>query len=589
MSLRRDLDVLQVNLLLPETEETWNRIANGINGLTNLCHNGACDFPQEFVSAMKELSRPLTSALNSERTRLSGPAIELIAAAAAGLGSDFEPLLPMFFPSLLSLCSRTNKVVLARAKACVLTIIQSTQLPSILHHLLLHAKDKSSTLRLVVAEGTLTCLTCFNPPDLEKEARAKDVESLIRITAKDAAAEVRRASRDIFEAYKLVLPGRVASFTAPLSPTIRKYLDIKLASSRSGAAIHRPQSSLAASTSSSRTIVTAPPERPKSSSSSVKDGVTAVSKSIIRPRRPAISPPVIAATQTIRDEARRVPVSQSQANVDKGRSTRSALVKPSATTGAECQHFASQTSSGPKRILLSDVPNTAKTQLRAGNPSDSSSKSMPSRKPTTALRVVEKEKSKNPSRPQITTQISTKQKNEPKKAPTRSGLSQPTKSQLAKVVAVKVKPAAPAKAPKSRAVSNCTTRPKQIDVCSAAQLPLPPSRSSTPTDAVQLADIVNQPKSLDDKLFTVLISEAETPKKTQEEGMADNALVAKTPITALLASIEQGFQHSPFSPLSPPQSYLDRETGVDVAPFPLRLPKKEGLRTEPHETNVQVN
>ncbi|KIL68964.1 hypothetical protein M378DRAFT_40729, partial [Amanita muscaria Koide BX008] len=166
-------------------------------------------FPQEFVSAMKELSRPLTSALNSERTRLSGPAIELIAAAAAGLGSDFEPLLPMFFPSLLSLCSRTNKVVLARAKACVLTIIQSTQLPSVLHHLLLHAKDKSSTLRLVVAEGTLACLTCFNPPDLEKEARAKDVESLIRITAKDAAAEVRRASRDIFEAYKLVLPGRV--------------------------------------------------------------------------------------------------------------------------------------------------------------------------------------------------------------------------------------------------------------------------------------------------------------------------------------------------------------------------------------------
>ena len=209
MSLNQHLDSLRVDLLLPETEETWDRIANGIDALTDLCRNGACDSPQVLIPALKSLSRPLISALNSERTRLSGPAIDLIATVTIGLGPDFDPLLSIFFPALLLLCSRTNKVVVSRAKACALSIVQLTQLPAILPHLLQHSKDKTSSLRLVVAECTLACLNCFNPPDLERDSRARDIESLIRVTAKDATADVRKVSRDIFKAYTVLLPTRV--------------------------------------------------------------------------------------------------------------------------------------------------------------------------------------------------------------------------------------------------------------------------------------------------------------------------------------------------------------------------------------------
>jgi hypothetical protein len=147
--------------------------------------------------------------MNSERTRLCGAAIDLLASAAAGLGREFEQLLTLFMPPLLALCGRTNKVVINRARICITTIIESTQLASVLPYFLQNIKDKSASLRLIVAEGTLACLNSCNPPDLERESRARDVESIIRGTARDANADVRKLSRKIFECYKILFPGRV--------------------------------------------------------------------------------------------------------------------------------------------------------------------------------------------------------------------------------------------------------------------------------------------------------------------------------------------------------------------------------------------
>lgn len=183
--------------------------------------------------------------MNSERTRLCGTALDMLTSVANGLGHDFDQLMPLFMPTLLNVCGRTNKVVINRARGVILSIIESTQLASILSFFVQNIKDKAATLRLVVAEGTLACLNSCNPPDLEKEARARDIEAIIRGSARDANPEVRKVSRKIFESYKLLLPSRVEryvdwscrnssivlifhfSFTAPLSPTMKKYLDIK--------------------------------------------------------------------------------------------------------------------------------------------------------------------------------------------------------------------------------------------------------------------------------------------------------------------------------------------------------------------------
>ncbi len=151
----------------------------------------------------------LTSAAASERSRLSAAALECMATLAAGLGPSFDPLVPLFIPTLLSLCSRPNKVFISRAKATIRTIIDQTQLISLLPYFVGALRDKSVTLRLIAIESVLACVQCFNPPDLEKEARARDVENAIKLTATDANADVRRVSREVFNAYKILLPTRI--------------------------------------------------------------------------------------------------------------------------------------------------------------------------------------------------------------------------------------------------------------------------------------------------------------------------------------------------------------------------------------------
>jgi len=208
-TLKYEIEYLQGPISQPETEESWDTIARAVSTLTALCNGGACDFESELVNVIRSFYRPLNNAMNSERTKLSGATLDLITALASGLGPAFEPLLHLFFPTLLTLCTRTNKVFLTRARACIFTIIESTQSPALITYFSQSIKDKATTLRLASTDGVFACLNCFNPPDLEKEARAREIEAIIRATARDANADVRKGSRKIFDAYKILLPNRV--------------------------------------------------------------------------------------------------------------------------------------------------------------------------------------------------------------------------------------------------------------------------------------------------------------------------------------------------------------------------------------------
>lgn len=132
-----------------------------------------------------------------------------MASLAEGLSRQFEPLVPVYFPTLLSMTTKSNKVFVGRARGCILAIIEYAQLPSLIPHLRRAIGDKSKSLRLVATDATLACLKCFNPPDLEVNARAEDIETIIRSTARDADADVRKSSRQVFDAYCMILPGRV--------------------------------------------------------------------------------------------------------------------------------------------------------------------------------------------------------------------------------------------------------------------------------------------------------------------------------------------------------------------------------------------
>ena len=208
-ALSDGLELARGSLSLAETEETWDTIANALLRITALLNGGASEYSTTLIAFIRSMYRPITSAAISERSRLSAAAIECITTLATELGPSFDPLLPFLIPTLLSICSRPNKVFISRAKAALHTIIYQTQLISLLPYFVDPLRDKSVTLRLIAIESVFACVRCFNPPDLEKDARAKDIETAIKLTATDASADVRKVSRSVFEAYKILLPARV--------------------------------------------------------------------------------------------------------------------------------------------------------------------------------------------------------------------------------------------------------------------------------------------------------------------------------------------------------------------------------------------
>ena len=213
VDIKYKVDILRHDLCLEETEDNWEKIAKAIQAFTSIAEKGGYELaPTEVINAVRNFHRPMTNAMNSERTRLCGTALDMLPSLANGLGHDFDQLMPLFMPTLLNICGRTNKVVINRARAAIFNIIESTQLASVLPFFVQNVKDKAATLRLVIAEGTLACLNSCNPPDLEKEARARDVETIIRGTARDANPDVRKVSRKIFESYKILFPSRVERY-----------------------------------------------------------------------------------------------------------------------------------------------------------------------------------------------------------------------------------------------------------------------------------------------------------------------------------------------------------------------------------------
>jgi hypothetical protein len=150
-----------------------------------------------MVAGIRVLSIPLKDAMNSERSRLSGSALDLVTVLSGGLGPAFDPLVALFMPTLLGLCARTNKVFAKRTKACIFAVIENTRLSSILPYLTESVHNKSISLRLAALEGILTCLTCFDPLD---DTCASLPEEAIKLTARDVSVDVRGADEKIVQA-----------------------------------------------------------------------------------------------------------------------------------------------------------------------------------------------------------------------------------------------------------------------------------------------------------------------------------------------------------------------------------------------------
>ncbi|KAG8885774.1 hypothetical protein FRB97_009479 [Tulasnella sp. 331] len=228
---------VQPPLNLPETEDNWEKISRALLHLAALARGGAHKLEPEFLNAIKANYKPITTSMLTERTRLSASALELVSAIAPRLGSRFEALVAIFMPSLLRVLTRPNKVFVSRAQTCLNLIVEHCHLPSLVPHLREAAKDKSVTLRLGVTEATLQLVNTWDRGTLDvregtstlttrHRGNVEDIETIIKETAVDANPGVRQFSRQVFDKYAEVWPERLDAFTSPLTPTIRRYLNV---------------------------------------------------------------------------------------------------------------------------------------------------------------------------------------------------------------------------------------------------------------------------------------------------------------------------------------------------------------------------
>ncbi|EKM80885.1 hypothetical protein AGABI1DRAFT_112600 [Agaricus bisporus var. burnettii JB137-S8] len=516
----QSLEKIKPGLQLPETEESWERILKGLETLQKLCQSGACEYHEELTASIRSVHRNIVSAMNSERTRLSGPAIDVVNALALGLSTGFEPLMSLFLPSLIVLCGRANKVVVARAKACILSIIGITQLPGILLHLARFVKDKTPTIRLIVAEGTLQCLKCFNPPDLEKEVYAREVENIMRNAARDANADVRKVGKEIFETYKVLLPHKVDSFAAPLSPTIRKYLQL-------GTRSVQMQGKAPATTVPKGKIPAVMVPKAKSAVRPAPRPVTSKPETNVGPVRRARLPSTTNIPTKATSTETKVPLHPIQLPV-----------KPT---------------NGPQRVIRTNATALVSKSLGPSRSSSSSTGRQPVKKQLSSDTVRVNTASRSLSRPTLSQLARVKPPVVARPlSKSVSGLNV-QKNKSASALATN----ASTHGHTSRAVGARNDRTDIIPCkrpVAPASIPLPPSPALT--SSVTLPDV--EPKLSNEALSHERAHSGEsagTPVAGSGR-MAEVDLACKTPISTLLSSIQLGFDLTPCSPLSPPEHYV---------------------------------
>ncbi|CAE6415508.1 hypothetical protein ACGC1H_007156 [Rhizoctonia solani] len=225
--LRYALDPLRLFQEQAETEENWDKISRAIQTIAALTRGGAAELDAEYVKEIRGFSTMILNSMNSERTRLANIAVDLFTVIAPPLGNRFEPFIGVFVPTLIKLLGRTNKVFISRATAALRTIISHCPHPRILVELRIMANDKSASLRVLVAGAVLQCMTEWDWSIPSLAAKAGDIETVIRVMGTDSNVDARKITRQIFEEYKQVFPDRVDSFLEPLTPVIKRYLDIK--------------------------------------------------------------------------------------------------------------------------------------------------------------------------------------------------------------------------------------------------------------------------------------------------------------------------------------------------------------------------
>ncbi|GAA5864833.1 hypothetical protein JCM8547_009245 [Rhodosporidiobolus lusitaniae] len=527
--LHLESDTLLALLALEETEHTWEKINKGVKRFQAVVRGGGCKFTDDFVQVMRDprMVKGLTRSLATERTALSGTTLELVASCTR-LGSHFAGLLPAYLPTVLRLYAKPNKVYVTRAASTVSSIVKNTRLAEVLRYIVTEWRNeagKSAAFReqaaaaVVVMLGADSGVLAVEKEHLEK--RMADLEWLIKTGATGREATVRADMKKCWEVYKREWPERVQQFTAPMTPTIRKYLKVvdnpggaapaaPPAAARPAAKRHNPLAASAGPTTSHHapsrsthapTLSTSTSSSRSHPTSSLSDSTHSVGMGLPSQHRSARVEPsrsTSGSTTSPRSASRQ---EEHHEREHLGASTASSASVPAAPAGSGFKPTApsaktaatvppsSRLASGPKpaaRALPSSSSTASSAAPAAAEPRRARRVAAPPAPPPQPAAVPPSSSSSALNRstgasgapPPLAAALNRSQASS-SHAPFRPKLTTSTVAAAATAAAAsaKVKPAAPARAPLATSTSSSSNRPvhKALSSSSSSAAPPPPA------------------------------------------------------------------------------------------------------------------
>ncbi|WWC90878.1 uncharacterized protein L201_005815 [Kwoniella dendrophila CBS 6074] len=229
--LKEELETLIWALEPEEKEDTWEKFERAIIRFSAVTRGGAYKHTDQYVEGIGRggIGKKLVKCMLSDRGRLSGVTTDLLQTFAPRLSLNFKPLVNLYLEPLIDLLGRPNKVFLKRAEKCLATIVTNCQLVTILPELRRGLNDNATTCRRGSALGVERAVKEWSI-EIWTEKYLVLLEESVKKMAVDKDPEVRQTGRRVWASFMEYWPERVEDFSAPLTPTIRRYLDMPAAS-----------------------------------------------------------------------------------------------------------------------------------------------------------------------------------------------------------------------------------------------------------------------------------------------------------------------------------------------------------------------
>ncbi|KAL0093334.1 clasp N terminal-domain-containing protein [Phycomyces blakesleeanus] len=222
-----------------ESEETWEMHNAALRNMTTWILKIDAHKQTYFIERIKKLKAPIIISLLSERSRLSGTAMEMLKALSKAMKTDYQDIHELFATALFSLFSKSSKVTHTRALECYKSIVNNSSIPKGIRHLCLALK-KPPIPNKSARECALECLnTLIQVNDPTKITQyILSIEETIKISAKDPSSEVRSKARVCYKAYHDKFTEEAERFISKLPDDVKRYLIPTLSASSSTSMSH---------------------------------------------------------------------------------------------------------------------------------------------------------------------------------------------------------------------------------------------------------------------------------------------------------------------------------------------------------------